>query len=139
MIFLFKLCCWGSALAIAAFSLLPLGQMLPDILLDLLPFDLTSDAPGSDKFWHFIAYSVLGFFGYAGYRQAYSPIRLITAMFLYGVLMEGVQSLIPNRVMSALDIVANVGGTLSGVFVCLVLTVICGQIISARSRPASPE
>ena len=139
MAFLLKLCFWGSAAAIAAFSLLPLGHLLPDILLNLLPFDLRAEAPGSDKFWHFIAYAVLGFFGFCAYRGRLPAMPLIALLFLYGVLMELLQSLIPNRVMSGLDMVANGGGIATGVAAAALL--LFALTLTARRRPgtASPE
>ncbi len=130
-----KLGFWASALAIAAFSLLPLGHLLPDIVLTLLPFDLRAEAPGSDKFWHFIAYAVLGFFGFCAYRGRLSSLPLIALLFLYGVLMELLQALIPNRVMSGLDMVANGGGIATGV----ALAALSLFALSPALRPRPPK
>jgi len=139
MTIILKLGFWGSAAAIAAFSLLPLGHLLPDIVLNLMPFDLRAETPGSDKFWHFIAYAVLGFFGFSAYRDRLPAMPLIALLFLYGVLMELLQALIPNRVMSGLDMVANGGGIAIGVAAAALVLFVFSLMLRRRPRTASPE
>ena len=135
---LFKLGFWGSAAAIAAFSLLPLGNMLPALIIDLLPFNLRSDAPGSDKFWHFVAYAVCGFFAQVGYRTVRSAAERIAALWLYGFLMEFLQAMIPERFMSGLDIVANGAGVLAGTAAAVVAVLVFLSIAPTRGRSENP-
>ena len=130
-----KLGFWGSAAMIAAFSLLPLGALLPDLLLDLLPFDLRSDAPGSDKRWHFIAYAVCAFFAQSGYRHLWTAAHRIAALCLYGILMEALQALIPGRFMSGLDAVANGAGVFAG-SILAILALLAVSFIARGPRPS---
>ena len=138
LVTLFKLGFWGSAAAIAAFSLLPLGNMLPALLIDLLPFDLRSDAPGSDKFWHFVAYAVCGFCAQVGYRSVRSAAERIAGLWLYGFLMEFLQALIPDRFMSGLDIVANGAGVLAGSAAAVLAALLFLSIAPTRDRSKTP-
>jgi VanZ family protein len=68
----------------------------------------------SDKFSHFLAYFVLILtYGYWRHKK-YHAILGIVAFICYGVLLELLQGLVPGRVPSFLDCIANSLGVLIG-------------------------
>lgn len=72
--------------------------------------------PGADKLAHMVAYgslalTVLWFFGKKGQEQKLkTAVYTILFCLLYGLSDEFHQSFIPNRSVSGMDIVADVGG-----------------------------
>lgn len=82
--------------------------------------DVPSVMEGQDKFMHFVAYAILGFF----IARALGPItgtfswqRVAVAAaltLLYGLSDEFHQSFVPGRSPSALDLVADALGGLAG-------------------------
>ena len=74
-------------------------------VLSLLPQEALPDTGISDKLEHLAAYATLCLIGQYAFDSQVR--RLATGLFLYGVLLEGLQSLVPGRYPSLADIVAN--------------------------------
>lgn len=79
---------------------------------------------GNDKVGHFIAYATLMFnLGLITLKNRTHLWYAVLFSVAYGALMEGLQGLVPGRMMSAYDMLAN---TL-GVSIGLVLTLLFGR------------
>ena len=94
----------GCSISILAVSSIP-GESFPDIELYTL-----------DKVFHFIEYSILGFFSVKCVRKpTWSWIPLI---LIYGILFAGLdeywQSFIPGRLSSQFDMLADISGIVFG-------------------------
>lgn len=64
----------------------------------------------SDKLLHVLAFVVLGFLADAGWPDRPFDWRKYAPLALYGVLIEGTQSLIPGRQASLADLAADAVG-----------------------------
>lgn len=71
-----------------------------------------------DKSAHFLSYTVFALLGYRLGLSQRGFIALCMAIVLYSAMMEFGQSFVPNREMSALDLVANAMGVLVGYVIC---------------------
>lgn len=92
------------SISILAVSSIP-GESFPDIELYTL-----------DKVFHFIEYSILGFFSVKCVRKA---TRIwILLILIYGILFAGLdeywQSFIPGRLSSQFDMLADISGIIFG-------------------------
>ncbi len=76
----------------------------------------TGDIPQGDKFKHFIAYGALAFF-MAGGRPYLSGLYVVAWCSGYGLFMELVQALTPDREASLADFAADLAGALVGFWV----------------------
>ncbi len=76
--------------------------------LSLLPQAALPETGAFDKLEHLLAYGVLSLIGYKAYPG--HVWRTMIGLILYGITLEGLQSLIPGRVPSLADIVANALG-----------------------------
>ncbi len=95
-------------------KLISASYLIALILLSLIPVS-GIEAPGnSDKIAHFIAYCGLGIFAYFIARSFNMRFYLFVLVIAIGVLLEGMQLVIPGRSFSYLDILANASGTLFG-------------------------
>jgi VanZ family protein len=74
-------------------------------VLSLLPQEALPDTGVSDKLEHLAAYAILCLVGQYAFDGRVR--RLAIGLILYGVLLEGLQSLVPGRYPSPADIVAN--------------------------------
>lgn len=68
------------------------------------------DAPLSDKWAHLLAYLVLAFLVDGSWPERRFTLPKWSALLIYGLAIELVQTQIPNRVFSIGDIVANAAG-----------------------------
>lgn len=85
------------------------------------PLPDTELIPGSDKLIHVMAYGILSLW----FAQLISPknyVRLAVALLLYGGFIELVQGQLPYRSASMLDLLANLVGILSALFICACIT-----------------
>ena len=92
--FLFR----ATALAVLVLSLLPPGSHLPDT--------------GWDKSNHLLAFAVLAVLGLRSYPGSRGP--LLAGLLAYGGLIEGLQSLTPDRFAEWADLLADAAGLLLG-------------------------
>ena len=67
---------------------------------------------GQDKVLHLVAYAGFYLLGRLGFAEP--GWRLPAALFGYGMLIEGLQTLVPGRVPSGLDLIANAFGLALG-------------------------
>jgi VanZ family protein len=74
----------------------------------------SGDLPTNDKVGHFLAYFVLAGNLFLICDSLYQRQKALLFLVLYGLLMEFIQSYIPGRDASLLDIIANSSGTLLG-------------------------
>lgn len=77
------------------------------------------DVPMSDKLAHFGIYIVLAFLVDASWPdQGFTRMKWLS-LLIYGVLIELLQSQIPNRFFSIADLAANMAGVASYAFLVL--------------------
>jgi VanZ family protein len=102
------------------------------IILSLAPGPELPNVQLSDKWGHFIAYAMvtLAFgIGWANWRQY---VAGAFAIFALGVTLEGLQSFVPGRQPSFLDVAVNTIGVLVGI--CLAVVIV--RAIEARAGSA---
>lgn len=113
---LVKVLFWLACLCVAVGSLTP-GDSLPPLR-------------GSDKLLHLLGHGGLAFLGgfaYAGRMRIVMP-----ALVGFGVLLEVLQQLVPNRAFDWYDMVANI----AGVLLATVLVLLVRRLISWRQASA---
>ncbi len=86
-------------------------------VLSLLPPKSGVEIPGNDKVGHFMAYFVFTVNCSLLTVRRGQLLWVLPFMILYGVLIEFLQGLIPGRMPSGLDIVANSSGVFIGIMV----------------------
>ena len=69
---------------------------------------------GSDKLLHLIAYAGLALLQPLFLKEARLTLRWALLLILWGILLEGAQGLVPNRMPSFWDFVANTTGVILG-------------------------
>ncbi|MBK7674000.1 MAG: VanZ family protein [Candidatus Accumulibacter sp.] len=89
---------WPTVLAVLVLSLIPPGPRLPDT--------------GWDKSNHLLAFAVLAVLGLRSYPG--SKGVLLVGLLAYGGVIEGLQSLAPDRFAEWADLLANALGLLFG-------------------------
>jgi hypothetical protein len=96
---------------VGGFRILFVAALLVVAAGSLFPSPPAGLPEGSDKLQHLFAYLVLGWLG----RHAFSRSELIIMIFLvsFGTSIEIIQSYIPGRDMSLLDMASNTVGVLS--------------------------
>lgn len=94
----------GYAVVIAYLSLTPTGAI---------------NVGSHDKSAHFLSYTVFAILGVRIGLSRKGFIALCIGIVFYSALMEFGQSFVPNRQMSALDLVANAMGVLVGYAACV--------------------
>lgn len=72
------------------------------------------DVGSHDKSAHFLSYTIFAFLGVRIGLSQRGFVALCLAIVMYSALMEFGQSFVPNREMSALDLLANAVGVLVG-------------------------
>ena len=88
----------------------------------------------NDKLHHFIAYAVFSFLAVLGRHQR-GILAVVLFVSAYGVLMEGLQGILPfNRSASWLDIIANLIGVAGGTLAALVVARVLMAYTSVTSR-----
>ena len=93
-------------LVVTYLSLTPQPPSLPDV-------------PMSDKLAHFAIYALLAFLVDASWpEQGFTRAKWLS-LFAYGVVIELLQSQIPNRLFSIADLAANMAGVASYAFLVL--------------------
>ena len=93
------------------------------ILLLLLPSkNIPQTFPHADKLVHFGLFFVHGFFVYGTLylsvpkqRKMTTFLYVLMACFLFGLILELLQSLVPGRSTDLLDILFNMGGVTLGI------------------------
>jgi VanZ family protein len=85
--------------------------------VSLLPRVALPDTGVSDKLEHLLAYGVLSLVGCRAFADPVS--RILIGLVLYGIVLEGLQSLVPGRVPSLMDVVANTLGVGLGYLVLI--------------------
>lgn len=86
-------------------------------VLSLLPPKSGVEIPGNDKVGHFMAYFVFTVNCSLLTVRRGQLLWVLPFMILYGVLIEFLQGLIPGRMPSGLDVVANSSGVFIGIMV----------------------
>ncbi len=88
------------------------------LVVSLTP-PMLSEAGNSDKLVHLAGYAVLMFW----WAQLFVARRwkLALAVILFGIVIEGLQGLTPDRQPDGLDALANAGGVLLGWFLARLL------------------
>ena len=81
--------------------------------LSLTPLPVLPDVPGSDKFYHLIAYALLAFFAVLPRRNGVAVIIALVAVIAYGGLIELLQPYV-NRYGEFDDFLVNGAGTVLG-------------------------
>lgn len=90
------------------------------------PFETIREVDAlNDKLKHVLAFSVLTIF--LGMAYDLKKIHIFLIMLSYGVLIEVLQSFIPNRYASSLDIIADMFGVLFGIIVSVILKLVYQQ------------
>ena len=86
--------------------------VLITLLVSLMPPPFNEGAAHTDKIVHLIGYAVLMYWWAQLIVQR--RWRLALAVVLFGIVIEGLQGLTPNRQTDALDALANSSGMLIG-------------------------
>ena len=89
--------------------------------VSLIPSELSPDISFWDKGLHFIAYMIFAFLasGISGNKK--TLVYLSLGIVIYSGILETVQSIIPGRMMSGRDLLANTLGVVVGVLLSLLL------------------
>lgn len=82
--------------------------------LSLWPQGMVSDAHHLDKIGHFAAYAALAFVPSLFAKSTRRAIFIALVICTIGVGLEGVQALLPARILSLLDLAANLSGGIFG-------------------------
>ena len=90
-------------------------------------------AVGGDKVAHFGAYFVMAFLGMFLTTSLWSSVRMLLLIAALGAALEGVQAMIPARMTSGWDLVANLVGVTVGTLVWL------GVVRALRRWPEGVE
>lgn len=69
---------------------------------------------GSDKLLHLISYAGLALLQPLFLKEERLFLRWALLLVLWGILLEGVQGLVPNRTPSFWDFIANTAGVMLG-------------------------
>jgi len=113
-----------------------LGVMLT-LALSLMPPALDVSSGHSDKIVHLAGYALLMFWwAQLVMRQRW---KLAAAVVLFGVLIEGLQGLTPNRLPDVLDALANSGGVLLGWFAARLLPNLPDRLAARRPTLPAPH
>ena len=88
--------------------------LLAVIALSVIPQGAMPDIGVSDKLGHIAAYAALALAGGIAYRRARSLFMLAAGLLLLGVGLELVQALLPGRLASGYDLLANMVGITLG-------------------------
>lgn len=100
-------------------SLLAIGQ-LGLVVLSLLPLPIAApDVPLFDKWAHLLAHASLSAAAMLCFRSTRGRVCALAWQLLLGVLIEGLQGLVPWRSMEAADLVANALGVGLGASIAL--------------------
>jgi VanZ family protein len=83
-------------------------------LLSLSPPESGIEIPGNDKVGHFLAYFAFSFNLCLLARRNVHLVWIFPMIIGYGILIEFLQGLIPGRMPSGLDVLANSTGVLVG-------------------------
>ena len=109
---------WGQRLCRIAFGI----GVIAIAVLSLLPASDMPDVHMSDKIGHTLAYGCVMLAGGLGFWLQRQRLQVAGGLFLLGIAMELLQSLMPTRQMSLLDIAANTVGIAAGLLLCLAAT-----------------
>ena len=90
-------------------------------VLSLLPPKSGVEIPGNDKVGHFLAYFVFTFNCSLLIVRRRQLLWVLPLVILYGVLIEFLQGLIPGRMPSGLDVLANSSGVFIGILVYFII------------------
>ncbi|MBL1265777.1 VanZ family protein [Methylomicrobium sp. RS1] len=82
------------------------------MFLALMPNDTDMPSLGWDKLNHFFAFAVMFILGRLAYPKR--KRELLGGLFGYGVLIEFMQTLTPDRFMEVVDVVADCLGIVTG-------------------------
>lgn len=96
--------CWVGLLVLVAILSLVIVPPLPEV-------------PDGDKFGHCLAYAALAAIAVQLFAGARTLVRVAVLLVLYGIAMEFLQGLTPNRTPDPLDALANSIGVLIGMAV----------------------
>ena len=97
-------------------QLIFIAYVLLVIALSLIPTAVGESELYSDKLAHLLAYGGMGFLAYMSVDSAKKRFYLFLLVISLGVVLEFIQSYIPGRSASFLDIVANTLGAGLGYF-----------------------
>ncbi len=78
--------------------------------VSLLPAETLSGASFNDKIAHFLCYALFALLAAALNFSVRRYLFVCLALAIYGLLLEGAQSLVPGRESSLLDALANTAG-----------------------------
>ncbi len=78
------------------------------------PIKIGVNLPHADKVFHFLGFGAFSFFLFLGYSK-FSTLINVTLSFILGLVVEIAQSYIPHRSFEALDLIADVCGSLVAV------------------------
>jgi len=107
------------------------------LALSLMPPALDVSSGHSDKIVHLAGYALLTFWwAQLVTRQRW---KLVVAVMLFGVLIEGLQGLTPDRLPDLFDALANSGGVLLGWLVARLLPNLPERISARRARLPAPH
>ena len=113
-----------------------LGVILT-LILSLMPPALDVSGGHSDKIVHLAGYALLMFWwAQLVTRQRW---KLALAVVLFGLAIEGLQGLTPDRLPDLLDALANSGGVLLGWFVARLLPNLPERISARRATLPAPH
>lgn len=98
--------------------------------VSLIPSELSPDISLWDKGSHFIAYMIFAFLasGVSGNKK--TLVYLSLGIVIYSGILEAVQSIIPGRMMSGRDLLANTLGVVAG---CLLSQLLKGVVLKKIS------
>ncbi len=92
------------------------------IFLSLIPLPASAQTGYTDKIVHFLLYGIMVFIAYVSVSTLKRRLYLFIFALLLGVALEFFQIYIPGRQASVLDAVANMGGALTVLVMCLLYT-----------------
>ena len=88
--------------------------LLAVIALSVVPQGAIPDTGLSDKLDHLASYAALAFTGGIAHRGKRSLFMLVAGLLLLGAGLELVQALLPGRIASGYDVLANLAGVALG-------------------------
>jgi VanZ family protein len=104
--------------------------------VSLVPSELSPDISLWDKGSHFIAYMIFALIASGVSRNKKTLAYLSLGIIIYSGILETVQSIVPGRMMSGRDLLANTLGVVAGSLLSLILKDSILKMISDKN--ASP-
>ena len=99
--------------------------VLINTYLSVMPPDGMPKVQIWDKASHATAYALLACAAVIGFRKRLRVVAICVGVFAVGLVLEGIQGLLPYRDASVADVMANALGVMTGALLALLLVRLC--------------